>query len=431
MKIGLILSTNKSYRHAVDRGHPYKSYAPLTLARLASLVPPALKAQVRLIDLICEKLPPDIYTYDLVGISSITCGIPFAYQLADNLRSHGVTVVIGGAHVTAMPEEAQVHADSIVVGYGEKSWPQLLTDKKAGKLKSCYTDFSNPFSNPLPYLKRHTHKGKGYFFNPCIEFSRGCPNNCGFCTVGALTNGQIHSRPIEEVVKEISQLGRNILFLDSNFIEILLSRPLLGERLAGLGIHWYAGGSLKLLQDEQIVKTIARYGCRGLLIGFESVNPGSNLISNKKFNDPGSYITTVKRLHDNGIRVLGCFVFGLEDDGPDVFEATVDFVQRARVDILRYAIATPFPGTRLYTLLSQEDRISTKDWELYDTEHVVFRPAKMSAHQLYVGHKWAFRETYRFSSITRRITERFSFLTLFGNIAFRNLAYTFDTSHRL
>lgn len=427
LKIGLFLSTNASYRRAVARGRPYSSYAPATLAVLAALVPTELKAEVRTFDLVRQKIPDDLHSYDLVGISTITCGAPFAYQLADALRNRGATVVLGGAHPTALPEEALKHADALEVGYGERTWPRLLRDFAEGCLQPLYRDFENPFTCSVRFMDRSQFKGKGYFFDRVAEFSRGCPNGCSFCSVAGMSKGRVHCRDRREIMEELKALGKRVLFLDSNFTGNPDSVRPLWEDLRDAGIRWYCAASTRFASDPELVDLAAACGCRGVLIGFESINEASLRSSRKSFNNPREYAEAIARLHHRGILVLGCFVFGLDGDGADVFELTVDFVKRAKIDLVRYAVATPFPGTPLHERLEREGRLISRDWEKYDTEHVVFTPLRMTPEQLYEGHRWAYRETYRLSRILGRVRARSFPLNLMGNLGFRHLAFTFDS----
>jgi radical SAM superfamily enzyme YgiQ (UPF0313 family) len=364
---------------------------------------------------------------DLLAISSITCGAPHAYRLAAQARARGTKVVIGGAHATALPDEAARHADAVVVGHGERSWPRLLRDLAAGRLQERYVDFGDPFTGPPVEPDRSQIAGRGYLASSTMEASRGCSNACAFCTVSCLTAGQLHRRPTQDVLHEAAALPGRVVFLDSNFADDLEAvRPLL-LGLRAIGKRFYAGVTLRLAEDQAALKLAADCGLAGALIGFESVNESATRGAGKGFNHPDRYVEAVRRLHDHGIRVLGCFAFGLDGDDASVFERTVELADRARIDIVRYAIATPLPGTRLLADLEAQGRITDRDWERYDTEHVVFRPAGMTAQQLHEGYRWAYRQTYRAGSIWRRLAGRnFTPVTLAGNLGFRRIAYTAD-----
>lgn len=425
MRIDLVLSTNQTYRDAVARGRPFASYAPTTLSLLGALVPPELGATVRAYDLTMQPGPPP--GADLLAISTITCGAPHAYRLAAEARARGTTVVMGGAHATALPDEVARHADAVVVGYGERSWPRLLRDHAAGRLKPRYVDFGDPFTGPPVEPDRRHVAGRGYFTTSTMEGSRGCSNACAFCTVSCLTAGQLHRRPTEAVLREAAGLPRRVVFLDSNFADDLEAVRPLWLGLRPLRKQVYAAVTTRLAEDPAALKLAADCGLVGALIGFESVNEGANRGAAKGFNHPARYVESVQRLHDQGIRVLGCFAFGLDGDDASVFERTVELADRARIDIVRYAIVTPLPGTRLLADLETQGRITDRDWERYDTEHVVFRPAGMTAQQLHDGYRWAYRQTYRAGSIWRRLAGRnFMPLTLAANLGFRDIALHAD-----
>jgi len=425
MRIDLVLSTNQTFRDAVARGRPFASYAPTTLSLLAALVPPELGATVRTWDLTMQPGPPP--GADLLALSAITCGAPTAYRLADEARARGTTVVIGGAHATALPDEAARHADAVVVGYGERSWPRLLRDHAAGRLRPRYVDFDDPFTGPPVTPDRRHAAGRGYFTTSTLEASRGCSNACSFCTVSCLTAGQLHRRPTDAVLRETAGLPRRVVFLDSNFADDLAAVGPLWLGLRAQRKQVFAAVTMRLAEDPVALKQAADCGLVGALIGLESVNEGATRGAAKGFNQPARYVEAVARLHDHGVRVLGCFAFGLDGDDASVFERTVELADRARIDIVRYSIVTPLPGTRLLADLEAQGRIVDRDWERYDTEHAVFRPAGMTAQQLHDGYRWAYRQTYRAGSIWRRLAGRhFMPVTLAANLGFRDIAYHAD-----
>ena len=432
MKIHLILSTALSYREAVENGKPYSSYAPLTLLVLASLVPPELGAQITWTDLNRQVLP-QILDADLVAISSPTCGAPFAYTLADRLRREGKTVILGGSHVTALPEEASFHGDCVVVGYGEKSWPQLLLDWKKGDLKPRYTDFSYPFSQGevnQSSLNRRALREMGYYFSGCYETSRGCPNHCNFCVVSSLNSGCLHTKPLEQLKTEFPPSGSRILCLDPNLASSFSSAVNPWDYFRQRKYKVYGTATLPFALDRSKVAQAAKNGLKGVLMGFETLSTESLSQAQKGFNHPQDYAQAVKNLHDQGIKVLGTFVFGLEGDGPEVFEKTARFVDDMGIDVVKYGIATPLPGTDFYQQMVEQKRLISKNWEHYDTEHVVFKPARMSPDQLYKGLGDAFRHTYGGGSIFKRLMASSpSILTLSSNLLYRKIAFSYQDSH--
>lgn len=427
MKILLILVTGKTFRNAIEQGRLHRSYAATTLIHLAALVPEALQADVEILDLMTTQLP-DFIDADIVGISTWTCGAPEAYQIADKARENQCFVVLGGAHPTQMPEEAAAHADAVVIGPGENSWPTLLRDYKAGCVKQFYADYSDPFKNPLPRLNRDLFDKNRYYITSTLEATRGCPNRCDFCVVAPNFKNHIWQRDIAEVVEEIERMEKQVLFLDSSITEFKSYAAKLWQEITPLRKTWYSTATVRFAEDEPAIKTAAKSGCRGVLIGFESVNQPALNLCGKSFNRTHHYKEMVNRLHDHGIMVLGCFVFGYDADGPDVFERTVEMADKTRMDLLRYAILTPFPGTPLFNKLKTDDRILTEDWALYDTENAVFKPARMSSQQLESGWQWAYNQTYRYHSIFKRLARLDSsfLLSLPANILFRRIVHEFS-----
>jgi len=427
MKILLIHVPGKTFRKAAEKGRPYRSYAATTLIQLSALVPPELAADVQIVDLMTTPLPATFHA-DIVGISTWTCGAPEAYRIADSARQRRMTVVLGGSHPSQMPDEAMEHADAVVVGPAERSWPRLLRDFTHGCLQPVYRDYTDPFSESLPRLNRGLLNKRRYYITDCLEATRGCPNRCHFCVVENSTRGQCWKRAVGDVVDEIKGMGKRVLFLDSSITEFKAYAEKLWRQLVPLNITWYSTATLRFAEDEDAVKLAAKSGCRGVLIGFESINQASLNGVDKRFNKTTQYKDLIKRLHDHGIMVLGCFVFGFEGDDPAVFEATVELVDSARIDLVRYAILTPFPGTPLHALLHRHRRILSHDWGLYDTEHAVFKPAGMSPVQLEEGWKWAYLQTYTCSSMIKRLARLNNpfILSVPANLHFRKIALEFN-----
>jgi radical SAM superfamily enzyme YgiQ (UPF0313 family) len=211
-------------------------------------------------------------------------------------------------------------------------------------------------------------------------------------------------KPVEYVVEDIRRHGaRRILFVDLNLISDRNHARQLFEAMIPLGVRWFGLSTTLIAHDPPLLDLMARSGCNGLLLGFESMLPGTLRETRKGFNDPATYLRLVSDLHDHGITVMGCFVFGLDHDTPAVFRETVEFAVDAGIDLPRFAIATPFPGTPLFRRLEAEGRLLTRDWELYDAQHVVFRPAQMSVEDLQQGHERAWRSAYSWRSIARRL----------------------------
>lgn len=403
LRIALISPKGPLYRH---RGGIWKKslrYQPLTLTTLAALIPPDLPVELELIDEGITDVPQDLRA-DLVGLTVITGTAPRAYQLADSFRNRGMSVVLGGPHVTLIPEDAAPHADAVVVGYAEDSWPQLVRDFANGELRPFYRQSPDLDLAGRPFARRDLLPGHRYLTNNVFEATRGCIHNCDFCVVPTAWGRKPLQKPVAEVVSDIRQHGaRKLIFVDLNLIADRQYARQLFIALTPLKLQWYGLATVLLADDAELLDLTAQSGCKGLLMGLESISPQNLRQSHKSFNSPEKYFQVVNRLHEHGIALQGCFVFGLDHDEPDVFLKTAEFAVQARIDLPRFAIVTPFPNTALYQRLESEGRILTKDWEQYDGQHVVFRPARMSVAELQQGTESAWKHAYSFRSIARRI----------------------------
>jgi len=421
MKILLINPADSTYRHDSSAFKRRVSYYALTLPTLASLVPEELDAEVQLID---EGVEPvdGLEDADLVGITSVTPSAPRAYELADQARAMGKTVVLGGPHATLMPDEAQVHADSVVTGFAEETWPQLLRDYAAGQMAPLYSHLGRAAVEGLPAPRRDLLNLKKYLKIPSIQASRGCPNKCSFCAIPEVWGRHYHQRPLDEVVAEIESLGsKRLLFLDPAMTENRQYAADLFRALAPLKKKWAGLSTIRIASDPELLDLARKSGCIGLLIGFESLSQKSLEGINKGFSDAAGYLEAVRILHDNGIGILGTFVFGLDGDDDDVFKRTADFVDEARIDMVRYSVFTPFPGTPVFKEMESEDRIITRDWDRYNTEHVVYKPRNMSPERLQEGLREAWAQTTSYRSILKRVRwlAPGAFLSLAINLGFR------------
>lgn len=403
MRVVLISPKGPLYRH---RGGIWKKslrYQPLTLTTLAALVPPELPIDLRLIDEGISEVPLDLEA-DLVGLTVITGTAMRAYELADTFRARGIKVVLGGPHVTLIPEDARPHADAIVVGYAEDTWPELLRDFAAGKMGTCYNQSPGLEIGGRPFPRRDLLPREHFLTNNVFEATRGCVHSCDFCVVPTAWGRKPFHKPVEEVIADIRQHGaRKLIFIDLNLIAHRGYALQLFRALIPLRLQWYGLATVLLADDPELLELCGRSGCRGLLMGLESISPQNLRQNHKGFNSPEHYGRVVQRLHQHGIALQGCFVFGLDGDEPDVFLKTAEFAVQIKIDLPRFAVVTPFPNTTLYKRLEAEGRILTKNWELYDAQHVVFQPARMTVQQLQEGVERAWKHAYSFPSIVRRI----------------------------
>ncbi len=303
-----------------------------------------------------------------------------------------------------MPDDAQPHADSVVTGYAEDTWPQLLRDFAAGELKPRYVQSPDLSLAGRPFPKRGMLPSRRFLTSNVFEATRGCVHNCDFCVVPAAWGRKPLQKPVEDVVADIRQHGaRRLIFVDLNIIADREYAVSLFTALVPLRLEWYGLATVLLGKDPELLELASRSGCRGLLMGLESISPVALRASRKGFNTPGEYASLVENLHRRKIALQGCFVFGLDDDTPDVFLKTARFAVEAKIDLPRFAVATPFPNTGLYNRLESEGRILTRNWELYDGQHVVFQPKNMSVRELQAGVEQAWKHTYSWRSIASRI----------------------------
>ncbi len=395
--------------------------APLSLTTLAALVPDP-DVEWKIVDGSVDPIPMD-EPADLVGISVITGNARPAYRLADHYRRRGIAVVLGGVHVTILPGEAARHADAIVIGMAERTWPRLIDDFRHGRLARVYRDPAPPaeWLEGVPPPRRDLQRMSGYMMPNTVHATRGCRRVCDFCAVPAVWPHYL-KRPVADVVRDIrATRGRYFCFNDVSLLDdVEYSKELL-TALIPLRRKWGGLATVDVARQPELLDLLRRSGCVYLLLGFESVNQSNLLGIHKGFNKAEQYRTVMQTLHAYGISVQGCFVFGLDQDDTSVFASTVQQVLDLKVDIPRYSIYTPYPGTTLFKRLLAENRILSFNWDDYDTMHVVYQPALMTPRQLYDGFKWAYRETFRIPHVVRRVAgfRINSMVNFVGNLTYR------------
>jgi len=422
MRIALISPKGPLYRYKSGIFKKSLRYKPLTLTTLAALIPPDVQAEVRLYDEGIEVLPDDL-SADLIGITLITGNARRGYELADRFRKRDIPVVLGGPHVTLLPQEASRHADAICVGYAEQSWPCLLRDFRNGCLKPVYEQGANfRLDADMPFARRELLPDKYYSTSAVFEATRSCVHDCEFCVAPSAWGRKQYQKPVSWVVEDIRRVGaRHNLFVDLNLISDRAYAVALFSALIPLNIRWYGLSTVIIGHDPQLMELMARSGCKGLLLGLESLSRESLAATRKNFNARVDYRQLIADLHRLGISIQGCFVFGTDSDTRLVFKDTVEFAIECGVDLPRFALLTPFPNTPLFKRLDAENRILTRDWELYDAQHVVFQPKNMSVKELNDGHEYAWQAIYRYSAIARRLknARKFSPLLIAANLGYR------------
>jgi len=384
MKLLLIHPQNLLQRHSTGIYGRSLRYAPLTMPTLKALVPWELGAEVRIVDEMVEDLDLDLEA-DLVGITAITGTAMRAYEIADHFRAKGATVVLGGVHPTLETEESLLHADVVIKGYAERTWPRMLRDFANGSHQRVYEDLELLDPALIVPPDRSTIHRRDYLGWCTVEMSRGCPNTCEFCISHQFHRGHI-CRPIPDVLAEVRALqSKLVFFLDPNLIGNREHAKAFFRELIPLKKWWLGCASLDVADDPELLELMARSGCRGLLMGFESVRPEALVSSSKTKNIGRSYAEVVDILHDHGILVQACFVFGFDTDDVSVFEEAATYIERARFDLPQISIYTPFPGTPVFDRMATQGRILTRDWSLYNGQNVVFQPARMSVDELARG----------------------------------------------
>jgi radical SAM superfamily enzyme YgiQ (UPF0313 family) len=384
----LLINPANSYRRGYLLRRQSKQ-APLGLGIIAALTPPGWN--IRIIDENFREF--HFREADLVGITAVTASVNRTYEIAAQYREKGIPVILGGIHVSALPEEALQHADAVVIGEAEGAWQALLHDFESGSLKKIY-------ESPLVDLKdsphaRHDLFHPGYFF-ASIQTSRGCPMDCDFCSVPFFNGHKYRLRDPEAVVDEVQSVpNRLIYFVDDNIIgynkaaEDHAVSIFEGMIRRNLKKEWFAQASLNIAEKPEILELAARSGCRMLLLGVEAETAEALEDSNKRVNlklGTDNYKKAFRVIHKKGIAVLGAFIYGMESDTVASLQKRTDYILSSSVDVCQASVMTPLPGTRIYERLKSGGKILCrnfpKDWEHFHFSDVVFQPARMTPQEL-------------------------------------------------
>ena len=417
-------------------------YAPLTLTVLAGLVPEELNADIELID---EGVQEHRFTdkhYDIVGITCVASTCKRAYMLAEYYRSKGSHVVLGGVHPTLNPDEAQRHADTVIVGMGEIEWPRFLRDFAGGMHKERYThnndrefndrefndskfndrEFNDREFLDYPMPRRDLQPKSLYMPVPTVIANRGCRNHCKFCSIHAMYHSKSLTRTLDNVVNEIKQLkSRQILFLDPSPLSDRTYAMAFFKAITPLRIKWMGLTTGDVVYDEELFNAMVESGCTGVLVGFETFSQENNAQHGKGVNDVERYREIVDRMHEHKISVLGHFVVGFDGDTKESLSKMVDIIDDLNIDLPRFTILTPLPGTAFYDEMKKAGRIITDDYDLYDTEHVVFQPKHMMPEELQALYIKIKTDANSFRHIFRRSmkSKNNRLITLVANIGIR------------
>jgi len=375
----------------------------LALTSIAAATPPEWQVSYWDENLL-QGPPPSSPFPQVVGITVHLTFAARAYTLARWYRERGAKVILGGLHVLSCPDEAAPHADALAIGEGVQLWGHILRDVEAGNLQRVYRgDFRHPYRHE-PTPRRDLLPRDSFLTTTSLIATRGCHNRCDFCylsTDGLRMPYQV--RDVEQVVEEFRADGQPYaVFIDNN----LGSRPEYLRRLCRalrpLEKIWSAAVTIDVTDDPSLVREMALAGCTGVFVGFESLSNDNITDAGKKSPRTEDYARRVEVLHRYGIQVNGSFVLGFDHDGPDVFERTANWIEKNRLECATFHILTPYPGTPLFAQMEAEGRLLHKDWTLYDTAHVVFRPRGMTPQQLAAGYEWCYQRLFSHRSIWRR-----------------------------
>ncbi|MEJ2430151.1 MAG: radical SAM protein [Deltaproteobacteria bacterium] len=385
----------------------------LGLPTIAAHTPP--DCTVKMVD---ERISPVDFSddADLIGISVMTPLATRAYELADEFKRRGRTVVMGGMHVSALPEEALEHCDAVAIGEGEKVWPQMVKDFQGGKLKEIYqADALFDLGMSLPPRWDIIDKS---LYSPVdfIETTRGCPINCNFCAVTQYYGAKYRTKPVhlvEEMVARVRPVDRVfalknlIFFVDDNIIANRKHCLELLNMLKSYNIQWVGQASVGVAKDDELMQLMSETRCLGLFIGMESLSEDALAECGKRINKPAEY------------------VIGFDNDDISIFPRMEKFIRRSNFDSLFLSILTPYPGTRFYQKIEKEGRLLHKDWQRYDTSHVVFQPKKMTPEQLHEGYILLYKKALSMKCIVLRLARARTNPQFFGpsNMAFRSCLF--------
>jgi len=387
------------------------AWPPLNLPYLAAVTPNHYHIEV-----LDENIEPfEFREADIVGITAYTASVYRAYQIAQIYRKHGIPTVMGGIHVSMVPEEAANYCDAVVIGEAESIWPKVLEDFEAGKLQKQYKGTWTNLEN-LPLPRRDILRNPYYQWGS-IQTSRGCPMNCTFCSVTAFNGRRFRRRPLDAVIEELEQIPQNkVMITDDNIIgfgeEDLEWTRVFFSRILEKGIKkiFFAQSSILLGEDPELMRIASKAGLKIVFIGMESINPKALKSYKKSINlnrlQQDRYLELVNRIRKGGIAFLGAFVLGSDEDNRSSFHQTLNFINSSHIDVLQITKPTPLPGTQLWETLQKKNRILNKDfpkaWDDYRLTKMVFKPAQISIEEVYMGFTYLRKTYYSFWETIKR-----------------------------
>ncbi len=373
MKLLLIEPANK---HAELRGN--FRIPPLSLGVLAGLTPEEWEVTI-----VQEPMDPVDFdeNWDLVGITAATNNVLRGYEVADRFRERGIKVVMGGIHPTVLPDEALLHCDAVCIGEGESVWGSILSDATSGTLKNKYKQtrfldlrhYTPPRRSVMPVRR-------SFFFDVgTVETTRGCPYHCEFCSVGLMHGNKVRTRPLTPLLREIESIENDLLFfVDNNVISNKTFAKKLFREMIPMKKRWVAQSTISIAGDKELLKLASESGCFGLLIGLENITRKGFTKYNKSLNNLAELKEALRLLKEHGISVLATMVFGNDGDDRDTLRESLDNLLTIDLIAASLGMLIPYPGTQTAAFLERENRILTKNWDLYDINNLVFKPKQFS-----------------------------------------------------
>lgn len=408
-----ILLINPAFKGSLHSNIKVLAIPPLNLAIIARYTP--AHYDVEIVDEAVEDLDFEM-PVDLVGITCMTSLAPRAYEIAGEFRRRGVPVVMGGIHASYMSDEALQYVDTVVIGEAEETWGKVLEDFEAGRMQKKY-------HCPLPDIENlqppRRDLLRGDYFVETVQTGRGCPIGCNFCSVTAFNGARMRMRSIDSVIEEVKSIkSKRIFIVDDNVVGtgpryIQRARELF-TRLKECNKEWGGQTCLNIVEHDDLLKLARESGCRALLIGFESIDAEALDAMHKPVNlrpDTKNFSEAIKKIHDHGIAIIGCFIFGSDTQDKDVFRRTVDFALENDIDAIQMTLETPLPGTAFYRQIEKENRLLLtdypNDWRHYNIVEPVFAMKSFTPREAYEGLTSAYREMSSFGASLKRAYKTF------------------------
>lgn len=372
-------------------------YPMLGIPIVAALTPDDIEIQMSELQKGESFIVKDV---DVIAMSVLTHLAPYVYDISIKYRERGKKVILGGPHPSALPNEALLYCDSVVIGEAEPVWNAVIKDLKKNNLQRIYKSDNYISMDLVPISRVELMDSKKYTTRAVLHASRGCPYNCSFCSITTFFGNTYRFRSISKVIEEIQKLvnkertlTRSVIFNDDNIACNRKYSKELFHEIKNLNITWSSQANLNIADDPELLNLAAESGCIALFIGIESINSANLKNINKPINEVNKYEEDIKRIHDAGIVIMGSFILGLDRDDERIVDKTLAFVEKNDIDIPIFNVPTPFPGTRLYEELDQQGRILVKDWSKYDLKNVICQPKLMSPETLQENADFAFLST--------------------------------------